>query len=80
MKTFTIKTRITDGKIQLGELACDLPSGAAEVVVVINPVEETGPPYDMLEGALAGVFPADMDLDAELDEIRQQWKVNLEPQ
>lgn len=80
MKTLNLKARVADGKLQLGELPCDLPSGMVEVVMVIQPVDgtEPGPPYDMLEGFLAGDFPEDFDVEAELAEIRQEWTSELE--
>jgi len=79
MKALTLQTEITpDGKLLL-DLPCELPPGPADVVVVIQPQSRPpGPPFDTLEGLFAGELSADIDLEAELREIRQQWQHRLE--
>jgi len=79
MKTMTVRTEIgADGALHL-DVPCDLPPGPAEVVLVVQPVSGTpGPPYDTLRGALAGVMPDDVDVEADLVEMNREWKKKLD--
>jgi len=79
MKTVSFKTIIgRDGKLRIN-VPCDLPPGPAEGVVVVHPVAKAeGPPYDTLAGLLKGVFPDDIDIDAELEQMNQEWKNSLQ--
>ena len=53
MKTMTVQTEITaDGKLRL-ELPIDLPPGAADVVVVVQP---TTPVRPATRASLSGMF------------------------
>ena len=59
METVKLKAQIAEGKIRL-EFPCALPAGPAEVVVVVQPLqEEPSPPFDTLHGIWAGLMPED---------------------
>jgi hypothetical protein len=67
-----------DGKLLL-EVTCNLPPGPAEVVVVVQPKTSAGgPPYDTLAGFLKGQVPPDLDVEAALQEMNQEWEESLE--
>lgn len=77
METVKLKAQVTDGKVRL-EFPCHLPPGPAEVFVTISSLPpDAGPPYDIGQGVLAGLLP-DVDVDEELEEIKQAWKSTLD--
>lgn len=79
METVRLKTQINNGKIQLGEISCNLPTGPAEVVVVVQSVaQDSGPPYLNLKGFLADQITEELDVDKELQEMNQAWKDSLD--
>ena len=79
MKTMTVNTQIEqDGTIRLA-VPSNLPSGPAEVVLVIQPKAASGgPPYDTLEGILAGRVANDFDVEAALREMNREWEESME--
>lgn len=80
MKTLEFRSEIgPDGKLRV-EMPVNLPPGPVEGIVVFQSVASSGgPPYDLMENAFAGQLSADVDIDAALDEMNQQWKDSLEP-
>ena len=79
MKTLTMQTKIgADGCLHL-HVACDLPPGDAEVVVVVQPTASarSGPPYPSDHGVWAGKLP-DLDIDSDLKEMNRQWEQSME--
>jgi hypothetical protein len=79
MKTLSAQAEIgPDGKLRI-EAVCDLPPGRAEAVVILSDVRPpASPPYDTLEGALAGLASADFDVDKGLRDMNDAWKSKLE--
>jgi hypothetical protein len=79
MKTLTTQTEIgPDGKLRI-EIDAHLPPGPAEVVLHVQPkAAASGPPYDTLAGAYAGLLPADIDIDADLAEMNREWLATLD--
>lgn len=83
MVTMSLQTQIhADGTLRL-ELVSGLPPGPVDVVVVVQSNAASSAVEDQnavlaLEGIWAGKIP-DLDLDAELGEIRGRWKDQLEP-
>ncbi len=74
MKTLTLETEIgLDGSLHL-DIPSDLPPGKAEVVIVIQPLPQSQPPYPSLEGLWQDFFPQDFDLDQALLRIRHDWE------
>jgi hypothetical protein len=83
MKALTLRTTIAlDGTIDL-HVPSDLPPGEAEVVIVVQPVTSAapahpGPPYPSDHGVWQGLLP-DVDLDADLQEMKRLWEQSMEP-
>lgn len=79
MKTLSTQAEIgPDGKLRI-ETSCDLPPGRTEAVVILSDVSPpSSPPYDTLEGALAGLVNADFDVEEGLREMNDAWKSKLE--
>ena len=78
MKTLEFHSEVgPDGKSRV-EVPIDLPPGPVDGVLVVQPSQvKPQPPYDMLEGAFAGLLP-DIDIDPILDEMNNEWKKKLE--
>lgn len=76
MKTLTLDTQIgEDGVLRL-ELPCGLPSGRAEVAVVVQSAEReqrSAAPGRSLRGIWAGKLP-DIDVEADLEGMRRHWE------
>jgi hypothetical protein len=79
MKTLSTQAEISpDGKLRI-EATCDLPPGRAEAVVILSDVRpQASPPFDTLEGALAGLASADFEVEKGLREMNEAWKSKLE--
>ncbi|MCO6451264.1 MAG: hypothetical protein J5I90_10805 [Caldilineales bacterium] len=74
MKTMIVETDVqANGRVHL-DIETDLPPGKVELVVVMQPIEATSPPYPSLEGSWQSLFPEDFDLDAVLREVRHSWE------
>ena len=79
MQTLSFQAEVgPDRKLRV-ELPIDVPPGPVEGVVVVQGVtRHNTPPYKSLAGILKGVLPADVDIDADLKEIRSAWTKRLE--
>ena len=82
MRTVAFQGQIDeDGKLRL-ELPVGLPPGSVEGVVVVHGVGGNGgssaPSHKSLAGILKGVLDPDLDVEAEIKEIRAGWKKRLE--
>jgi hypothetical protein len=84
MKTLTVQSEVSgDGKLRL-EIACDLPPGPVEVVVVVQPApapSRPAPESTPERSARSGIFvdksPGSLDLDALDRELNARWKAKL---
>lgn len=84
MTTMKIRGTIEPGGRLRLDVPTDLPAGAAEVLVVVQP-EATeaddpkgGPPYPTRSGLLLGnPALAALDIDEALREMNDQWKASL---
>jgi hypothetical protein len=78
MTTLTVRSEIgEDGKLRL-EVPCALPPGPIEVVLVVQPITgEPAPAARARSGLFVGRGPANLDLDALLEESNAHWKAKL---
>jgi hypothetical protein len=79
MRTVAFNGRVdSDGRLRF-DLPVDLPPGPLEGVVVIqNAPRNGGAPHKPLAGILQGVVNPDVDIEADLKEIKTAWKKRLE--
>lgn len=72
----TVEGVYTQGKIELTEV----PAGVEDtrVLVTFLPAEMPARCPQVLYGAWQDRFPADLDLDAVLNEIRGEWQIEAE--
>ncbi len=82
MKAIAVRTTIApDGTIDL-RVPSDLPPGEAEVVIVVQPVVSAAPgradpSYPSDHGLWQGLMP-DVDVDADLQEMKRLWEQSME--
>lgn len=78
MRTMNLQVEVgADGKLRM-EMPTDLPPGRFDATLIVQePNENVGPPYDTLEGILAGKLSAEIDIDAALHEMNEGWKRKL---
>ncbi len=80
VKVIQIKASIGEDQTLHLDLPCDLPPGPVTVTVLVEPGPSPGAaPYDTLGGLLRGKFPPNVDVEAEVREMAQEWEKSLEP-
>jgi hypothetical protein len=79
METIQFESEVgSDGKLRL-EMDLRLPPGRVEGVVVVHQVPApSSPPFDTFAGLFASELSPDVDIDADLKEMRDQWLKSLE--
>ncbi|HEY8749073.1 MAG TPA: hypothetical protein VIM11_13910 [Tepidisphaeraceae bacterium] len=79
MHTVSFRAEVgVDGKLRV-EVPVGLPPGPVNGVVVFDEAVAAPPPFNTLEGILAGKLSADINIDAALKEMNDAWKQKLEP-
>lgn len=84
MKTVILKAEVqADGHLRL-DIPCDMPPGVVDVCLTIQAQHgkkvESGPVFSTFEGCMAGLVPDELDVEAILDEMNQQWQRSLVPE
>lgn len=84
MKTVILKAEVQeDGHLRL-DIPCDMPPGVVDVCLTIQAQHRkkvgSGPVFSTFEGCMAGLVPEELDVEAILDEMNQQWQRSLVPE